>query len=270
LSKPTLEALIFDVDGTLADTEGDGHRIAFNRAFAAAGLPWEWSNDLYGELLVIAGGKERIRHYLDHYCPDFNYSPEPELLIVELHQAKNHYYQALVSAGEIPLRPGVRRLIQEAKIQGMRLAIATTSALPNVLALLEATLGPEAVEWFEVIAAGDMVPAKKPAPDIYTYVLKAMNLPPETCLALEDSHHGLSAAAQAGIKTLVTVNRYTKHQDFSQATVVLDHLGEPDQPFQLLAGTPVPQQIVDLDLLRQWHQGPGPDQALWSPLEESE
>jgi HAD superfamily hydrolase (TIGR01509 family) len=236
---PHLQALIFDVDGTLADTERDGHRIAFNRAFAAAGLDWDWSVEQYGELLEVTGGKERIKFYLDRYQP----TPLPASLpgslteqIASLHAAKTNHYKQLVAEKSIPLRPGVMRLLQEAREQGIRLAIATTTTPANVTALLEAAIAPEAMDWFEVIAAGDIVPAKKPAPDIYDYVLQAMDLPPQYCLAFEDSQQGLRSARQAGLKTVVTVNGYTRKQDFSEAALVIDHLGEPDHPFQLIAG----------------------------------
>lgn len=238
---PTLQALIFDVDGTLAETEREGHRIAFNRAFADAGLDWYWSIEQYGKLLARSGGKERIYFYLQqhHQGPQ---PPNPDRLIGDLHEAKTEHYKQLLAAGKIHLRPGVKRLIQEARDRGLRLAIATTSALPNALALLEKTLNPE---WFEVIAAGDMVAAKKPAPDVYQYVLEKMDLDPGNCAAFEDSHHGLIAACQAGLKTVVTVNPYTRNQDFSQAVLVLNHLGEPDrQPCTVLAG-----EIGDIDYL---------------------
>lgn len=221
-----IRALIFDVDGTLADTERDGHRIAFNHAFAEAGLDWEWSASLYGDLLEIAGGKERIRFYTERYCPDFNPPTDLDGFIVNLHATKTKYYQQLVAEGAIPLRPGVKRLLEEAREQGMRLAIATTAALPNVTALLEHTLGSESPSWFEVIAAGDIVPAKKPAPDVYQYVLRVMGLEASECLAIEDSYQGLKAACQAGLKTVVTINDYTKDGDFSDAILVLNHLDE--------------------------------------------
>jgi len=229
-----LQALIFDVDGTLADTERDGHRVAFNQAFAEAGLDWEWTVDGYGSLLEVAGGKERIRFYRERYTPDWQ--PAEDLLTwsAALHKAKTRYYRELLVQGKIPLRPGVRRLVQEARAAGVRLAIATTSAIENVIPLLEVTLGAESPEWFEVIAAGDMVPAKKPAPDVYLYVLETLKLPPQACLAIEDSYQGLQAALQANLTTVVTVNPYTQHHDFAQASLVIDCLGEPDKPFQVL------------------------------------
>mgnify|MGYP000377094533 CR=1 FL=1 len=197
-----VKALIFDVDGTLAKTERDGHRIAFNRAFSEADLNWYWSESLYGELLEISGGKERIRYYLQQYHPDIK--ENLETLIPQLHQAKTTHYRDLLSSGEIKLRPGVKRLIEEAYQEGIRLAIATTSALPNALALLEKHLNPQ---WFEVIAAGDIVPNKKPAPDIYNYVLEKMNLKPEECLVFEDSLSGVQAAKKGGFNVIAVGNK---------------------------------------------------------------
>lgn len=248
-----LRALIFDVDGTLANTEQDGHRLAFNRAFADAGLDWNWSVSLYGELLAVAGGKERIRYYLNQYCPDFQPPTNLNEFIAKLHRAKTQQYQQLISTGAIPLRPGVHRLIQAARSHGIRLAIATTTAPTNVITLLQHTLGQESPGWFDVIAAGDRVPAKKPASDIYNYVLQQMELLPQDCFAIEDSDQGLIAATQAGIKTLITVNNYTKDQDFTRAVLVLNHLGEPDQPFTVLAGDPGDQRYVDIELLHHLH-----------------
>ncbi len=252
-----LQALIIDVDGTLADTERDGHRIAFNQVFTEAGLDWNWSVSLYGELLAIAGGKERIRHYLNHYPVAFNPPADLDGFIAALHAAKTKHYLDLLAQGGIPFRPGVKRLLVEARAQGVRLAIATTSALPNVTALLENALGPDGLAWFEVIAAGDIVPAKKPAPDIYHYALRKMDLAAQDCLAIEDSDHGLRAASQAGVKTIVTVNGYTRDQDFSKAILVLDHLGEPDQPFTLLAGDAGGMNYLDMALLDHLHQATG-------------
>ncbi len=240
--------LIFDIDGTLADTERDGHRVAFNRAFQEAGLDWDWSIDLYGNLLDVAGGKERILHYIDTYEPSFASPNGLEDFIEKLHTPKSQHYKSLVREGLISLRPGVRRLIQEAREQGVRLAIATTSSLDNVLALLETTLGSDSPAWFETIAAGDVVPHKKPDPAVYLHVLEVMNLQPENCVAIEDSYQGLQAALQAGLKTVITLNDYTRHQDFSGAALVLSHLGDPDAPFEVLTGKADGHEQFDLSL----------------------
>ena len=251
-----LRALIFDVDGTLADTERDGHRVAFNCAFAEAGLDWDWTVPLYGQLLEVGGGKERIRFYLQQYQPDFQAPEDLDGFIAELHRHKTQHYQQLLAAGKIPLRPGVERFLREARSQGLRLAIATTGSLPNATALLQKHLDPYAPHWFEIIAAGDIVPFKKPAPDIYHYVLQKMGLAASDCLVFEDSNQGLQAALGACLKTVVTVNGYTQSHDLSGATLVLDCLGEPDQPFCAIAGQAldaVNTHYLDLDLVHRLH-----------------
>ena len=251
----SLEALIFDVDGTLADTERDGHRLAFNAAFAEAGMDWGWSELLYGDLLSVTGGKERIRYYLEKYLPDFEAPEDLEGFIANLHQAKTRHYLGRLQQGEIPLRPGVLRLLEEARDEGLRLAVATTTTPENVTALLESSIGPGAESWFEVIAAGDVVPAKKPAPDIYLWAMEKMGLSPRDCLALEDSHNGVQAALGAGVRSLVvTVNSYTRHEDFTGAALVVDQLGEPDSPCQALSGDLGGTKMVDVALLRRLHE----------------
>ena len=257
----TLKALIFDVDGTLAETEREGHRLAFNRAFADAGLDWYWNEEVYGDLLAVSGGKERIRFFIKDYAPCFpgtvcvpGKSDTPVNLpyfIAQLYATKTGYYQRLLKDGKIPLRPGVQRLILAARAAGIRLAIATTSAQENAIALLRTTLGPNSPDWFEVIAAGDIVPRKKPAPDIYHYVLEKMRLPAKECLVFEDSEHGLESAVQVGLPTVVTIHDYTRMQNFSTAALVLDHLGEPDYPFRAIAGPVGSATYFDLDLAQQ-------------------
>lgn len=259
---PELKALLFDVDGTLADTERDGHRVAFNKAFQEAGLDWDWTVDIYADLLTVTGGKERIRFFVEKYQPGF--SPEEGItdFAARMHKRKTYFYLNMLQAGEIPLRNGVERLLREAREAGLRLGIATTTTPENVTYLLKATLGEESVGWFECIAAGDIVPAKKPAPDIYLYAMEQMNLGPEDCLAFEDSDNGVRSSTAANLRTIVTVNDYTKNHDFSKAALVLDQFGEPDAPFVVLSGDAGEHTCTTVPLLYQVFSQTGPDHAV--------
>lgn len=245
-----LKALLFDVDGTLADTERDGHRVAFNRAFAGAGLDWRWDPETYGKLLAVSGGKERLRYFLELKGSVDKVPPPVDEFIRSLHAAKTRYYLELMKDGRIPVRPGVERLLREALAVGLRLAIVTTTTAENVAALLEPNLGPDCLNWFEVIAAGDVVAAKKPAPDIYFHALDELDLPATACIAIEDSDNGLASSHAAGVKTLVTVNEYTWNQDFLSASLVIDQLGEPGEGFSVLQGDAGQASYVDVSLLK--------------------
>lgn len=245
------KALIFDVDGTLAETERDGHRIAFNKAFREFGLDWDWDIALYGQLLAVTGGKERIRFYVEKFNTTYVRPADFDKLVVALHQAKTRHYVKLLEGGGIPLRPGVARLLDDARIAGLRLAVATTTSPDNVTALLRHSLAADGASWFDVIAAGDIVPAKKPAPDIYLWALDKLGLDASECLAFEDSENGLKSSVGANIPTVVTVSDYTLGQDFSGALAVLSDLGEPDAPCKVLAGN-LQGGWVNIEALQRW------------------
>jgi HAD superfamily hydrolase (TIGR01509 family) len=221
----SVEALIFDVDGTLADTE-EAHRIAFNGAFEQHRLGWTWTRTDYRQLLEVAGGKERIASYIASLPLGAAERQRLLVLVPQLHADKTRLYGEVVNAGGVPLRDGVERLLNEALEQGCHLAIASTTTAANINALLNATLGPRGLDLFAVIACGDQVRAKKPAPDIYRLALDTLGLPPEQALAVEDSAHGLRAATAAGLWTLVTPTFWTQDGDFRAAGLLLPDLGE--------------------------------------------
>lgn len=247
------KALIFDVDGTLADTERDGHRIAFNSAFADAGLKWRWDVATYGRLLAVAGGKQRLLHYLQTATPEL--LPSEQVKLVEsLHARKTEHYLKLMERGGIELRPGVARLLAEAQHRGIRLAIASTTTRANVDALLQRKL-PHLSAAFSVIGAADDAQRMKPDPQVYRVVLERLRLAAQECIAIEDSPAGLHAALNAGIATVVTVNDYTDMYDFDGALAVVSDLGEPDAPARSIAGPALAGPCVDLPQLVAWHTG---------------
>ena len=233
-----LKALIFDVDGTLADTES-AHLAAFNHAFAEQGLDWHWDLALYTSLLEISGGKERMLHYWKQVHPDMKDIDGSGLrdTIDHLHALKTASYEAAVQGGAVQLRPGVLALIQQAHQQGLRLAIATTTSPVNIAVLLRNAIGPDWKDLFIVIEDASTAPKKKPHPQVYVQTLARLGLPSGACLALEDSSNGLRAAVAAGIKTIITPNNFTSHHDFTGALQVLPNL-----------------EGVSVEQLRTWHQ----------------
>jgi HAD superfamily hydrolase (TIGR01509 family) len=242
-------ALIFDVDGTLAETE-ELHRRAFNETFAEFGLSWQWDTAAYRDLLKVTGGRERMLHFVRRDRP-----PAPadiEATIPKMHAAKNGHYARLMARGELKLRPGVARLIAEAAGRGVKLAIATTTSHANVAALLDATFGGGAAELFAVIAAGEDVARKKPDPEVYTLALQRLGVPAARCIAFEDSRNGLLAAQAAGLRVVVTPSFYTEHESFDEALATLSDLGEPAAPYRHMAGVGHDAHCVDLTALARW------------------
>ena len=249
----SLKALIFDVDGTLANTEYDGHLRAFNETFKLFELDWHWDRELYSDLLSVSGGKERLAHYIRHYNPNLerNLSVND---IADIHNKKTEIFVNHVANGHVLLRVGVNRLIEEAIDSGLRLGIATTTSLKNVEALMTSTLGESALNRFEVIGAGDVVKNKKPAADIYQYVLDKMQLNCHECIAFEDSEIGFNSATSAGLKTVVTLSEYTKTKNFEGALVVLDHLGDENQPFEIIKGNPTDHSFVSVGYIKELYE----------------
>jgi beta-phosphoglucomutase-like phosphatase (HAD superfamily) len=219
-----LKALIFDVDGTLADTE-EAHRCAFNDAFRQHGLDWNWSELAYARLLSVTGGKERLQAYVDSLPLCAGAPRTCAQRIADIHKTKTEIYASMVEAGRVSLRDGVERLIDEAARANVQLAIASTTTLANIEALLRSTLGPYSPQRFAVVGAGDQVRRKKPAPEIYRFVLRELDRCAGECVAIEDSCHGLTAAKRAGLYTVVTPSDWTRADDFSAADMVLPSLG---------------------------------------------
>jgi HAD superfamily hydrolase (TIGR01509 family) len=220
-----IEALIFDCDGVLVDTERDGHRVGFNRAFAEFGIDAEWSVELYATLLLVAGGKERMRAYFDEFGWPEGRSESRDELIAELHKTKTAITAGLVSEGGLPLRPGIARIVDEAIDAGVRLGVCTTSNPKFIDAVLD-LFGPERKAKFEFVHAGDCVSRKKPDPEIYLLAQHSLGLPPGRCVVIEDSRNGLLAAKGAGFPCLITTSTYTIDEDFGEADKVVSELGD--------------------------------------------
>jgi beta-phosphoglucomutase-like phosphatase (HAD superfamily) len=240
-----LEALIFDVDGTLAETE-ELHRQSFNLTFQQFKLDWDWDPEIYAKLLQTTGGKERMVRYVEDYVP------EQRAVLSQLplmHKTKTRSYLDLLGRGALKLRPGVERLVYEAQDRGLKLAIATTSTPTNVKALLRSTLGEDSPNWF-AISAGDVVSRKKPSPDVYYEALEALDVGPGHAIAFEDSTNGLQAALKAGIKVVATPSLYLTNENLEGASAVVTNLGEPDKPFRHIAGASFAHDYVDIDGLQ--------------------
>jgi HAD superfamily hydrolase (TIGR01509 family) len=233
-----MKALIFDCDGVLADTERYGHLPAFNQTFREFGLPVEWSEEEYGRRLQIAGGKERMASLL---TPEFvtraglPSNPEAQKkLVADWHKRKTEIYKQHIREGRLPGRPGIRRVVGEAHAAGWKLAVASTSAEESVRGVLDYVVGKELAGTFLVLA-GDIVPKKKPAPDIYLLALENLGLSPQEGLIVEDSRNGLLAAVAAGVRCVVTLSSYTWDEDMHEALLVVSDLGEPEAPLKLVA-----------------------------------
>lgn len=236
-----LQAILFDVDGTLAETERDGHRKAYNRAFRNLGLDFRWGPKLYRRLLMQPGGKERLQHYLRRYQPALGdhadaVGEDIEAWVEHVHYVKSRYFRRLVRRGKLPLRPGVARLMREADGVGLKIAIVTNASRASLKPILRYSLGSELADRVDVVVCGEDGVAKKPAPDLYQLALRRLQLSPASCVAIEDSAMGLKAATAAGIRTVITLNGDTEGQDFDAAMLVVNHLGEPESPATVLQG----------------------------------
>lgn len=245
-----LKGIIFDVDGTIADTE-EIHRQAFNQTFEEFNINWHWSVEDYKEILFISGGKERFRKFLNQDIELKSTIKDPENFISELHKRKSQIYRILLEDDSIELRPGVIRLINEARDTGIKLGIATSSSMANLSTLFYTTMDLEPSELFNSIVTSDTVQVKKPSPAAYECVLAGLGLKAENCIAIEDTQNGNLAALAAGLKTIITTHAYTIDNDFTGASIVTNNLGEPDKAFTLLQGDNFDHSYVDIELLEK-------------------
>ena len=220
-----MEALIFDCDGVLVDTERDGHRIAFNMAFADRGIDVEWSVEAYKKLLKVAGGKERMKFYFEENGWPAQFEDRDEL-IISLHKRKTHFFMQLIESGALPLRPGIKRLVDEAIAQNIKLAVCSTSNEKSVRLIVELLLGKQRESNFQAILAGDIVTRKKPDPEIYNLCVEKLNINPRECMVIEDSRNGLMAAKAADFNCLITTNGYTADENFAEADIIVNELGD--------------------------------------------
>jgi HAD superfamily hydrolase (TIGR01509 family) len=222
----TVKALFFDQDGTIVDTERDGHRVAFNQTFREFGYDFQWDVLKYQELLQVSGGKERMRHYL--HTEGFGVAVKPEEedeLIRKLHKRKTEIFIELIERGQLPPRPGVKRLMREATDAGLVVGVCTTSNERAARAVACSVLQDISLDF---VLAGDVVNRKKPDPEIYTLALQKTGLEPDECTAIEDSRNGVLAAKAAGMHVVATTNVYTERDDLSEADIVVTCLGDPD------------------------------------------
>ena len=231
----TLRAILLDVDGTVADTERYGHRPAYNRAFRKLGLKVQWSPKLYRKLLEQPGGKERVLHYIEHYKPELGAhaaeaAKDPKGFASRVHALKSLYFRRYLRKGQVPLRPGIARLIREADAAGLRVALVSNASRASLRPVLEYGLGKELAERIDLVVSGEDVARKKPFPDTYLLALKKLGFAANECVALEDSAMGLKAAVAAGVPTIVTTNANTEGEDFSSAVMVVECLSEGDTP----------------------------------------
>jgi HAD superfamily hydrolase (TIGR01509 family) len=249
----TLRALLWDVDGTLAETEAEGHLAAFNQAFEALGVPWRWDDAHYGALLRITGGRERLMHDMAQRSDAPHEPGGRERLARELHALKNQRYAQIMDSGALPLRPGVAELIAQAHAAGLRQAIVTTTSRSNVLAMMRQHFGSTWQQVFSVLVCGEDVQQKKPDPQAYLLALEALQLSPLQCLAIEDSPGGSAAANAAGVPVLVPRSRYFVHDTIHQAFAIGPgfHSRQGWRPALAQASQ---GQAVTLEDLRYWYE----------------
>ena len=243
-----LSAVLFDVDGTISETE-ELHRKSFNESFKEFNLDWFWDEAIYKELINIGSGVERIEYYIKRAWPEMMEYKNLAKYINSIHKVKNEIFEDYIVESEIKPRPGVIRLINELKENKIRIAIVSSTSESNLLKLFKEGLNIDPLTTFDLIAHGDCTKNKRPSPEIYEWILEKLRLPPQSCIAIEDSLRGLESAKNAELNILATPSIFTKEEDFSNAKLVISNLGEPDAPFETIKGNDFGSRFVNIDLL---------------------
>ncbi len=243
-----LSAVLFDVDGTIAETE-EIHRKSFNESFKEFNLDWFWDEAIYKELINIGDGIERIDYYIKRAWPEMMEYKNLTKYINSIHKVKNEIFEDYILESEIKPRPGVVRLIKELKENKVRIAIVSSTSESNLLTLFREGLNIDPINTFDLIAHGECTKNKRPSPEIYEWILEKLRLPPQSCIAIEDSLRGVESAKNASVNILVTPSTFTKDEDFSDAKLVVSNLGEPDAPFDKIKGKVYGNNYVNIDLL---------------------
>ncbi len=245
-----LSAVLFDVDGTISETE-DFHRKSFNEAFKEFNLDWFWDEAIYTELINIGDGKERIEYYIKRAWPEMLEYKNLTKYINSIHKVKNEIFKDFVLDSDIKFRPGVLRLINELKEKNVRIAIVSSTTQEDLFTLFKKGLNMDPNSTFDLIAHGGCTENKRPSPEIYEWILEKMRIAPQSCVAIEDSLRGLRSAVNANINVLVTPSIYTKKEDFKEANIVVSSLGEYDEPFKVIQGKVHGNKLVNIDLLNK-------------------
>ena len=245
-----LSAVLFDVDGTIAETE-ELHRKSFNESFKEFNLDWFWDKPIYKELINIGGGKERIQHYMKRAWPEMLEYKNLSKYIDSIHKVKNEIYEDYLNEETITFRPGIKRLISELKESRIRIALVSSSSKTNIENLLLKGLQFKSIDFFDLIAHGDCTKNKKPSPEIYEWALEKLKLSAQSCIAIEDSPRGLDSAVAAKIKVIVTPSELTSDENFEDADLVVSDLGEPKEPFKKISGSTYGEKNVNVQLLKK-------------------
>ena len=248
-----LNAVLFDI-GTIISNSDEVHRQSFNEAFKEFGLKWYWDEAIYKELVLVGGGKERIKYYIKRASPELLKQKNLVNYIQSIHKIKSQIYEDLLHDFKIEVRPGILRLLKEIKKNNLRLGLVSDTTEENLKNLFKKSLNVIPCDCFDVIAHGGCNLPKKPSPDIYYWALEQLKLPPNSCIAIEDYQRGIDSARGAGLNVIVTPSMYTTTNELRGASLIVSDLGEQNKPFKVIYGEVFNKEFIDLDFLRDIHE----------------